>query len=219
LLNTRKTVGTRIQIGSFQLQLHDRFFIELAFNFDNIGFKEGSALKELQEHNPDYFIQGRSKYGQSEGAAEGSYVNNRRYLRLGAGYNILLKPLDYLKPYAAADLGNALLPASKYGFKEYSSNHFFTKEYSYGKLKCYGFNTGICFSHYLLSDDRKTFALWGLKLEYSNITVKGTGKITQSDLYLPATESFVPVKENFQYISLGVFMGFSSGKDKPLTGK
>ena len=214
LLNNRELIGTHMQIGSFQLQFYDRFFIEAAADFDNIGFKEGGALKELQDLNPDYFIQARSEYGEPEGAADGRYASSIRCFRLGAGYNILLKQYLYLKPSAAFNAGYAALPSTKYVFKEYTSNNFFTNTYSYGKLKSSGFTVGICFSRYMPSDNINIIPLWGIKLDYSRMIVKGEGKITQTRLYQPDVESFVPVNDKFQYITLSIFLGLSGKRDK-----
>jgi hypothetical protein len=207
-------IGTQVQVLSAQLHFYDRVYIGVAFDFDGTNFKNNDALAELHDADQDHFVQQEGKYSTSSGFVYGKY--SQSYLRSEIGLQLKLKPFIYLQPFISLNYGNAFLPKGRYSFKEYSSNYFYVNEYTFEKPRVKGYSIGLNFVHGMRSGqpNDKKLGFWGVKLDYTFAEVTATGIVSSTDKYRPAAVYSYPVKRKASYLSLAVFIGLSSQKDK-----
>lgn len=214
LTGSPKSIGSRVQTVSAQIHFYDRIFIEYAYNFDNQPFHKSKALDKLWNNVPGYFVQEQVNNGSTGGKSYGSYSFN--YSRVGLGGSIYLPYHLYLRPYICYSFGKSFFPNGSFAFKEYSSNRYFVREYTFEKLKTSGFHAGLTLCNHVESDKStgSLIALLGIKVEYSEIHVKGNGIITQTEDFQSDIVTVVPVNKKFRYITIGIFLGLTGSRDK-----
>ncbi len=206
--NSKSTGGYQQWLGT-QVHFFDKVFVEVAFMNNGIGYNKKDALKQLQDANPDHFIQEESIYQTSSGTTYGS--DNLNYFRLGLGVDIKIKHYRYVQPRFVLCTGKARLPSGEYAFKEYSSNMYYIKEYKLPKSKCNGFSLGISYKWYIDTDEpSKTLANFGLTADFTYLNTSGKGTITSTDAFKNKSEIQADFRKTYKIFSVGIILGLSN---------
>jgi hypothetical protein len=209
LTNAFKKYGLQDQYG-VQLYFFNKFSVELFYSHDQFKGDLARANAVMESSYPGYYIQGQPK---NRNDPPDHTDLDLRYLRAGLSANLRLSKSKYLQPYGFFAIGAAAFPDEELAFKDHSSNDFYLNSYSLGKMRTMGCVAGIRYKYCVDGSysDSASITYWhiGIKVEAAYMNVAGTGKVT-STRGIGGSESVstFDVRKNFQYITIGAFVGF-----------
>jgi hypothetical protein len=211
-IESNKPVGSYFTPLELQLHFDNTFFILGSVNRRSVGFNRNKALQEVQNNNPDYYIQQESSYSNNYLQTPGfpAVIYN---FNIGLGIHIYLQKNHYLQPQVAYSFGPERLANERYAFKEPTSNYYFTREFRDTKGHARGFTIGLQYKSYFESADNKPGSVLshaGLYFSFCHVKSMGSGYYNDLDVYGASTGNSFQYKVKYNFISLGFFVGLNS---------